>query len=68
MDGKQVRMTAPEGATGCGWMGESYEVDEDNKVTVPEEAVNDLMFHGYKPDAEDAEEAVAKKSKRSRKE
>lgn len=49
-------------------MGESYEVDEDNKVTVPEEAVNDLMFHGYKPDAEDAEEAVAKKSKRSRKE
>lgn len=62
-----VRMQAPEGATSCGHQGVSYEVDEDGAVTVPEEAVADLMSHGYEPIGETVEEVVVKKSRRNKK-
>lgn len=73
MESRFVKMTPPEGATSCGWAGESYDVDDDNTVTVPEEALSDLMSHGYKPapdavEEEVAEAIVAKKSKRKGKE
>ena len=40
-----VKMKTPEGMTGCSFGGEEFEV-ESGHVTVPQEAVGDLMCHG----------------------
>lgn len=42
-----VNMKAPDGTTGCSVGGESYKVDKKGFVEVPEEAVADLMQHGF---------------------
>lgn len=41
-----VKLKAPEGSTGCSHNGNEYEV-VDGIVEVPEEAVADLLPHGY---------------------
>jgi len=46
------KMKAPEGATQCSVAGESYEVDPSGHVTVPAEAVGELVPHGYVPVAD----------------
>jgi hypothetical protein len=42
------RMRHPDGNS-CGWGGIAFEPDADGVVTVPLEAVPDLLPHGFKP-------------------
>lgn len=44
-----AKLKAPEGSTGCSHDGKEYEVDKDGLVDVPDEAVADLLPHGYVP-------------------
>lgn len=39
-------LNAPKGAKSCSWNGQEFEV-EDGLVVVPNEAVLDLIPHGY---------------------
>ena len=48
-------------ATGCSWGGENFEPDEDGAFDIPEEAVVDLVAHGFTTDpAVEPDEAPAK--------
>lgn len=43
-----AKLKAPEGATGCSHDGQQYEVDpKTGTVEVPDEAVADLIHHGF---------------------
>lgn len=42
-----VKMVPPEGGTGCSFDGKEYVVD-NGVVEVPNEAVAELIGHGYK--------------------
>jgi hypothetical protein len=43
------KLKAPENCDGCSHDGVSYDVDKDGNVEVPDEAVADLLHHGFKP-------------------
>jgi hypothetical protein len=43
------KLKAPEGATSCSHDGQSFDVDTDGTVDVPDEAVVALMCHGFAP-------------------
>lgn len=43
-----AKLKAPEGATGCSHGGQEYEVDaKTGTVEVPDEAVAELIHHGF---------------------
>ncbi len=46
--GEMIRMRNPAG-TGCGWRDTAYAPDEHGVVTVPAEALLDLLSHEYRP-------------------
>lgn len=43
------KLIAPENSTGCSFDGKNYETDKEGNVDVPDEAVADLLAHGFKP-------------------
>lgn len=43
----KVKMNAPKGATGCNVFNVEYTVSKDGHVTVPADAVDHLLTHGY---------------------
>lgn len=53
------KLKAPEDVTGCSFAGKSYEV-KNGHVLVPDEAVADLISHGFKPVAADKKEEAAR--------
>jgi hypothetical protein len=42
-----AKLKAPEGATSCSWGGQTFDVDENGTVKVPQEAVGDMIGHGF---------------------
>jgi len=52
-----TKLKAPEGCASCSHDGETYETDADGIVTVPAEAVEALLSHGFA--AADAPETEA---------
>lgn len=52
------KLKAPEGATACSFAGETFEV-VDGAVDVPDEAVAELMNHGFVTPELDAVTAAA---------
>ncbi len=46
--GEMIRMRNPAG-TGCGWRDTAYAPDEHGVVTVPAEALLDLLSHEFRP-------------------
>ncbi len=46
--GEMIRMRNPAG-TGCGWRDTAYATDAHGVVTVPAEALLDLLSHEYRP-------------------
>jgi hypothetical protein len=44
-----IRMIARSGASSCSWGGQSFEPDADGAVTVPVEALADLVNHNFVP-------------------
>jgi hypothetical protein len=51
-----------DNATGCAWNGESYKPDETGAFDVPEEAVLDLLSHGFTTDPGTEPEAAPVKA------
>jgi hypothetical protein len=44
-----MKMKAPKGASGCSFNGTEYECDKRGIVDVPDEAVAELVPHGFTP-------------------
>jgi hypothetical protein len=42
-----AKLKAPDNCTSCSFNEEVFEVDDKGTVTVPEEAVADLLDHGF---------------------
>ncbi len=42
-----AKLIAPKKSGGCSWGGQSYTPDKKGVVTVPDEAVRDLLDHGF---------------------
>lgn len=43
------KLKAPEGSRSCSHEGTTYETDADGNVEVPDEAVVELVSHGFVP-------------------
>lgn len=44
---KEARITAPLSAATLSWRGETYQADKRGVFTVPDEAVAELLRHGF---------------------
>ena len=51
-----VKMKVPEGCSGCSFAGENFKPSRKGFVTVPEEAVAELIPHGFVVDGAVVEE------------
>jgi hypothetical protein len=54
-----MKMQAPDGASGCSVDGTEYKCTKAGIVDVPDEAVADLLPHGFVPVAGKASDAAA---------
>jgi len=59
-----AKMKAPaDNKSGAGFNGEFYPVDKKGIIDVPDEAVPDLLNHGFVPDVLDVPEVPEKPAK-----
>lgn len=53
-----MKMKAPKGVSGCSFGGAEYECSKRGIVDVPDEAVADLVSHGFQPVSDDSDAAA----------